>query len=480
MNTTPEGTGAGAQNNRPETGHQIFSWIRSTGLYRPDGAWVGGILTAAADKLNWDRALVRGLGIVAFILFTSPSMLFYGVAWLFLPDARGHIHAQQALRGSYPSGLWGAGIVTFLGAVNVFTPNVIGPFALVLNLVIIAVVGWVIWLLISNHNKSAGRSTGPKAQASEPQASDAAGAERPAQRDTTARDDGKPAWFPKEGPPSASRPAPAAAESAPAASVQASPAPSEPKESSAERDERRRRRFLTFGLLLLAIPAIGGGAWLATQMGLATNSAVLLGLAAVVILLALMHLSAAFRGRPGRTGMLATFTSLMMLVFLAAPITGGSHHVFGNYETSDPEVNTVFANTTVDLRDLNFTEDDALDTSDPDETLPLRAGDDFHTSVDLNNAFANTTIIVPDGVYVGIDPNNFLANLDVHTIDGEQGQSGINTSAFGGGPKDAVGAVGVSLNNAFGNVTVYDETTYNQEELGIFDDETQNDLEETR
>src|SRR5699024_4083454 len=108
MNTTPESSGPGAENGRPETGHQIFSWIRTTGLYRPDGAWVGGIFAAAADKLNWDRALVRGLGIVAFILFTSPSMLFYGLAWLFLPDARGHIHAQQALRGSYPSGLWGA------------------------------------------------------------------------------------------------------------------------------------------------------------------------------------------------------------------------------------------------------------------------------------------------------------------------------------------------------------------------------------
>lgn len=178
MNTTPEGTGAGAQNNRPETGHQIFSWIRSTGLHRPDGAWAGGIFAAAADKLNWDRALVRGLGIVVFILFTSPTMLFYGLAWLFLPDARGHIHAQQALRGSYPSGLWGASIVAFLGAVNVFTPNVVGPFALVLNLVIIAVVGWVIWLLISNHSKSTDRSTNPKARPSEPQASGAAGAER--------------------------------------------------------------------------------------------------------------------------------------------------------------------------------------------------------------------------------------------------------------------------------------------------------------
>ena len=478
MNTTPEGTEAGAESSRPETGHQIFSWIRSTGLYRPDGAWVGGIFAAAADKLRWDRALVRGLGIVAFILFTSPSMLFYGLAWLFLPDTRGRIHAQGALRGSYPSGLWGAGIVGTLGAVNVFTPNVVGPFALVLNVVIIAVVGWVLWLLISNHNKKADRSTGPKAQPSEPQGSDADVAESRVQRDTTGRKDGKPAWFPTEGASPTSAP-PSAAESAPTRSVQAAP-PQEPKESPADREERRRRRFLTFGLLLLAIPAIGGAAWVATQIGLATTSAVLLGLAAVVILLALMHLSAAFRGAPGRTGLLAIFTTLMMLVFLAAPITGGSNHVLGNYMTSDSEVNTAFANTTVDLRDLHFTEADALNTADPQEELPLRAGDDFHTSVDLNNAFGNTIVVVPDEVYVGIDPNNFLANLTIHTTDWEQDQSGISSAAFGGGPGDSVGAVGLSVNNAFGNVTVYDETTYNEEELGVSDGERQDDLEETR
>lgn len=483
MNTTPHGAASGSEDNRPETGHQVFSWIRSTGLHRPDGAWVGGIFAAAADKLRWDRALVRGLGVVAFILFTSPAMLFYGLAWLCLPDPRGRIHAQEALRGSYPSGLWGAGIITFLGAVNVFTPNVVGPFALVLNLVIIGVVGWALWLLISNHSKSTDRSADPKARPSESWNSDARGEEHRVQRDTTGRADGKPAWYPKEGPPQAtqsSSSAPAADPAPASAPVQAPPAQGDPKESPARREERRRRRFLTFGLLLLAIPAIGGAAWVATFIGLATTSAVLLGLAAIVILLALMHLTAAFRGKPGRAGLLATFTALMMLVFLAAPITGGSNNVFGNYTTSDPEVNTAFANTTVDLRDLDFNESDALNTSDPQEDLPLRSGDDFHTAVDLNNAFANTTVIVPDGTYVGIDPNSFLANLSIQTTDWDQDQSGIHTSAFAGGPEHAVGAVGLSINNAFGNVTIYDETTYNEEELGIFEDEDRSEWEETR
>lgn len=476
MNTTPEGSGADAQNNRHEAGHQIFSWIRSTGLHRPDDAWVGGIFAALAHKLRWDTALVRGLGIVAFIIFTSPALLFYGLGWLFLPDARGRIHAQEAVRGSYPSGLWGAAIVTFLGAVNVFTPNVVGPFAILLNLVIIGVVAWVIWLMISNHRSGAERSADPKAPSSDPQPPGGSTAEESGQGESAPRSDGKPAWYPKAGP----EPEPEQTLSAAVGPAAALKVP-EPEEDPVERDARRRRRMVTFGLLLLALPAVGAAAWFATQVGLATTSAVLLGLAAVVILLALMNLTAALRGNRGRNGLLGMFTALMVLVFLMAPAVGGSNHVLGNYSTSESQVNTAFANTTVDLRHLTFQEDDVVELTDRDGGDGMLPTQNFHTSVVLNSAFGNATVIVPDETYVEVEPNSFLANLSIHTVDGRQDQSGISTTRLGAGPPDAEGAVELNLNNAFGNVTVYDETTYNREELGIFDDaDSRTHMEENR
>lgn len=482
MNTTPQSTGDGAHSNRPEAGYQFFSWIRSTGLYRPDGAWVGGVLAALAQKMGWDSNLVRGLGVVALILFASPSLLFYGLGWLLLPDARGRIHAQEAIRGSYPSGLWGAGIVAFLGAVNVFTPNVVGPFAILLNLVIIGVVAWVIWLLVSNHRGDSEKSTDPKARSSRPEGDGSDAAEHQGPGGSPRRQDGKPAWYPREEAAPEPKPEPAATArtgSFPAGSAPAvfAPEPAEPEEDPVEAEHRRRRRLVTFGLLLLAVPAVGGAAWIATQIGLATTSAVLLGLAAVVILLALMHLTSALRGTPGRGGLLATFTGLMMLVYFMAPIGTSSNHVFGNYTTTGSEVNTAFGNTVVDLRHLSFDEADAVDIAadHPNGELPQ---DSFHSWVDVNNAFGNTFVVVPDDVYVEVDPNTLFGNVEIHTVDAQQDQSGFGVNSFGAGSDEAIGAVGINANNAFGNVTVYDATTYAEQELDDAEDE--DELEDAR
>lgn len=480
MNTTPESTGDGAYSNRPEVGRQIFSWIRSTGLYRPDGAWVGGVLAALAQKMGWDSNLVRGLGVVALILFTSPALLFYGLGWLLLPDARGRIHAQEAIRGSYPSGLWGAGIVTFLGAVNVFTPNVVGPFAILLNLVIIGVVGWVVWLLISNHRADSEKSTDPKAQSSRPEGGGGQTAEHQGPGGSARREDGRPAWYPQQDAAPEPAPEPAASARAGAASAVFVPEPDEPREDPVETEHRRRRRMVTLGLLLLALPAVGGAAWIATQLGLATTSAVLLGLAAVVILLSLMHLTSALRGTPGRGGLLATFTGLMMLVYFMAPIGVGSNHVFGNYTTTSSEVNTAFGNTTVDLRHLSFEEADAVDFAAEASNGELPQ-DSFHSWVEVNNAFGNTIVVVPDDVYVEVDPNTLFGNVEIETVDEQQEQSGFGVNSFGAGAEDAIGAVGITTNNAFGNVTVYDETTYAQQELDDAEDaDGADELEDAR
>lgn len=464
MSNSPQG--------REEAGRQVFDWVRSLGIHRHDDAWVGGVFSALADKLGWDTALVRGLGVVAFILFSSPMALFYGVSWLLLPDRKGTIHAQEALRGSYPAGFWGAAIVTFIGAVNVFTPNIVGPFAILLNLVIIGVVVGVLFAIFRSYQSNRAKTSedgSPKARPSTGTSSESED-ETPAEgTQPPAREDGKPAWYPKEGPEPA-RPAPSSAPTshsyadgagysepsgaAGGLSVSASAGKKPHQEDPRKREEDRRRRLVSFGLLLLAIPMIAGAMWIATSFGLATTNAVLLGLAAVVTLLALTHLWSAVRGTKGRGGLLATFTALMMVVFLFAPANFGdsSNHMFGNYTTSSTEVNSAFSNTTVDLRDASGS-----------------------IAADLNNAFGNTIVIVPDEAAVVVDPNNFLGNVDVRTTEMWEEYSGVSTSDFSFGPEDPEFTVELSLNNAFANVTIYDETTYLEEEQDTDSDEEGNE-----
>jgi hypothetical protein len=437
---------------------------------------------------------------VAFIIFFSPMALFYGLSWLFLPNSRGEIHAQQALRGSYPGGFWGAGIVTLVGAVNVFTPNIVGPFAILLNLVIIGLVAWLLWAIFRRYQRDAGktphRGSAPKAGPSSRTSAEAA---HDAGTQTAQRQDGKPAWYPKEGPPPTEHATPSTPSSPGVrsyggasqfqnsrasvgeASV-STPGATRAAEDPRVAEETRRRRMVSLGLALLAIPIIAAAVWFATTVGLATTSAVLLGLALVVILLALMHLGSAVRGKQGRGGLLGTFTVLMMVVFLFAPanLQESSNHVFGSYTTQANTVNAAFASTTVDLRHLSseFTAEDEVDFSDA-TAAEFMDSRDFHTTVDVNNVFGKTTVVLPDDVYWELDPGNFLGNLAIRTQGVWDTYQGIGATPQSLGPGVAAGAVELKVGNAFGNVVIYDETTYEQEELGIFpDDEPEQDFEE--
>ncbi|WP_258933902.1 PspC domain-containing protein [Nesterenkonia pannonica] len=108
-------------------GSGIFEWVRSTGWHRPHSSWVGGVLAAVGDRLGWDAALVRGLGVLAFIVATAPTALLYGLAWILLPDRKGQIHAERALRGDFTSGAAAGGLLAVVGLLNLFTPAAAGP-----------------------------------------------------------------------------------------------------------------------------------------------------------------------------------------------------------------------------------------------------------------------------------------------------------------------------------------------------------------
>lgn len=455
-------------NQKPETGRRFFDWMRTTGLLRPEETWVGGVFAGIAAKVGWDTALVRGLGVVAFIIFFSPAALLYGLAWILVPNREGRIHTQEAVRGNYTSGFVGGTILTVLGALNVFTPiSVAGPLAVLLNIVILGAVAWLVYVTVKNHRKrSSSTTTGGSRGGSYPKDSSPAGSGGAAGKagagdSAPARADGKPAWYPRE---QATTTATGAtpdssvsglehdpAHSGPA-SMRATKAPSRRFEHSPrERAERRRRRQVSWGLALLALPIVVGLAWLAGGFGLSGVTVALVATAGLVLLLGLTHFTAALRGRPGTPGLLALSTTVMLVLFAGQTVSGfggGTNHAFGNYRTSETQVQSAFSNTTVDLRELAALEG----PSDP-----------AVWDAQVNQAFSNTSVIVPDDARVLISNGQALSNLEISTQNDHREQSGISGEDLVIGPADSENEIHLDLNSAFGNTTIYDSTTYDQE-----------------
>ncbi|AMB59642.1 PspC domain-containing protein [Microterricola viridarii] len=95
------------------TPHGFFAWIRGLGLSRQPG-WIGGVCAGIAGRLGIDPIIVRGI-LIVLALFAPPVLVFYGVAWLLLPDTDGRIHMQRLLRGDPQPALGGIAILIFSG-----------------------------------------------------------------------------------------------------------------------------------------------------------------------------------------------------------------------------------------------------------------------------------------------------------------------------------------------------------------------------
>jgi len=79
---------------------RFFDWIRSSGMVRGGERWFAGVCGAIARRTGLDPLIVRGIVVVAAIL-GAPVLFAYAVGWALLPDERGRIHAEQALRGVF-------------------------------------------------------------------------------------------------------------------------------------------------------------------------------------------------------------------------------------------------------------------------------------------------------------------------------------------------------------------------------------------
>ena len=93
--------------------HRFFTWVRSLGIVRGGDRWIGGVSSGTAARIGLDPILVRGLFVVLALF--GVGLLLYGLAWAFLPEPDGRIHAEEALRGTWTSGTTGALTATVLG-----------------------------------------------------------------------------------------------------------------------------------------------------------------------------------------------------------------------------------------------------------------------------------------------------------------------------------------------------------------------------
>ncbi|CAN5212900.1 hypothetical protein BH09ACT1_BH09ACT1_14150 [soil metagenome] len=132
---------------------RFFDWVRGLGIDRQPG-WIGGVCAGIAARLGIDPIIVRGIVVVVAIL-GGPAFLFYGIAWLLLPDRTGTIHLERALRGTFNNALIGVLIffsLVFLPGTRGFWFN--GPkldsvgWAIGRTIWILIIIGATIWISI--------------------------------------------------------------------------------------------------------------------------------------------------------------------------------------------------------------------------------------------------------------------------------------------------------------------------------------------
>ncbi|RLP83210.1 PspC domain-containing protein [Mycetocola lacteus] len=138
MNTTDPGNSGPT---RPARG--FFDSIRDTHIVRSESSWLGGVAGGLAQRMGIDPILVRGL-IVVLSIFTGVGPFLYGLAWAFLPDRNGYIHAEALRYSRWAAGMTGAVIVGGIGLLNIqvgsFSPWDWGRNSWLSSLIVLALV----------------------------------------------------------------------------------------------------------------------------------------------------------------------------------------------------------------------------------------------------------------------------------------------------------------------------------------------------
>jgi phage shock protein PspC (stress-responsive transcriptional regulator) len=298
----------------PTQGHGLdgfYEALRRPGITRvAGGRWFAGVSTGLARWLGVDPLVVRA-GFILLSIFFGMGVAVYLALWLVMPDERGEIHVERALKH-------GEGGSIFLLVVTVLSLLGGGPWwggdmhgVRVGGFVLLVVAAWWFFTRTDQGRRLVGWPwTGPGSAASSPGMTGDAGAP-PATSVTSAT------AAPTSGPSTGNAAANAGA------AMAGAPVPAPLRPAPVVRAPRQRTRTIGFapGLLVLGAAVVAGAlvAELARSSSWMGNS-LAVGIATGVGVLGLGIVAAGLAGR--RAGALAFFTVLGVLAALfttAAP-----------------------------------------------------------------------------------------------------------------------------------------------------------------
>lgn len=368
---------------------RFFSWLRSLHLTREPG-WLGGVASGIGLRLRIDPLIVRGI-LVVLAIFAFPVGLFYALAWAFLPDHTGKIHAEEVSRGRVESGFVGAAVLFAIALLGLgdggpwfwdagygwdgdWMPGSAGmALAGFIGLVwTVAVIGSIVWLIVWLVRRS--KSTAATPTAGAPGATFVAGAGTASAADTTATEapaDGDlDAWRAQQSADRAQRDAFVSADEAARRQAEADRLAEERRARVAEYERQRQLRRRTrshplFTLAAVGLALIAGAVTTLTSGGTEIERGdVVLGFAVAVGVLGLAIIVNGVIGKRSGGSTAAAIVALIGLAIAGASPGAGS-----------------------DLRFVGSGEYAPLFTDDDDQAYVVGAG---ATTVDLSDYWDGT------------------------------------------------------------------------------------------
>jgi phage shock protein PspC (stress-responsive transcriptional regulator) len=480
----------------PSGSSSFFRWLRGLGVTRTTDRWIGGVSGGIALRTGLDLALVRGL-IVVLSVFGGIGVLLYGLAWALLPEPDGRIHAEQAARGSWVSGMTGASAFVILGLVRPGLPFGEGN-GLLWTLFWIGAVGLVVYWLINRSQGgrpypwtpgggTAGPGPAPGGGSPGGRGDGPAGGSAPGDgQDARAWKDGAPRGTSAPGPTGGSAPDATAGSVLPSAFTEGTatdhlsvsaprthPLPYQPTAGMAAYGDyplysrtpvasyddvteppvvRRPRPSGAVTALLVGAASITAGTLLVLDYTgvLDLTNPTVVALAAASVILALGVIGLGLRGRSsGFVGFAATATIVSALVSSFAVVGGTwmvaqeARNIPASLQVATEGYSALASRSTVDLADLPRPERDV--------TVPV------------SSLVSDVTVIVPDGIPVEVRIRSLLGNAQMQgEVAGSDGPGlfrGSGGAVFLRGTStlndEAQGATLIlDVRNALGQVTV--------------------------